>query len=78
MVCFKEFKFGSDGMEISHLQYVDDTLCIGEAMVENLWTLKALLKGFEMTSGLKVNFFKSCFVGVNVPSDFMSIWHVIS
>lgn len=31
---FKAFKFGSEGMEISHLQYFDDTLCIREATVE--------------------------------------------
>jgi hypothetical protein len=41
---------------VSLLQYADDTLCIGEASVENLWALKAVLRGFEMASGLKVNF----------------------
>jgi hypothetical protein len=41
---------------ISHLQYADDMLCIGEASVNNLWTLKAILRGFELMSGLKVNF----------------------
>jgi hypothetical protein len=41
--------------------------------VENLWTLKALLRGFEMTSGLKINFHKSCLIGVNVARDFMEI-----
>jgi len=51
------------------LQYVDDTLCIGVPTVDNLWTLKALLSGFEMTSGLKVNFHKSSLIGINVPRD---------
>jgi len=42
--------------------------------VENLWISKALLTGFEITSGLKVkNFLKSCLIGVNVPSDLMSM-----
>jgi hypothetical protein len=41
--------------------------------VDNLWTLKALLRGFEMASGLKVNFYKSCLMGINVPSEFMSM-----
>jgi hypothetical protein len=53
------------------LQYADDTLCIGEASIENLWTLKAILRGFELISGLKVNFWKSCLIGVNVAEDFM-------
>jgi len=39
--------------------------------VDNLWTLKAMLKGFEMASGLKVNFHKSSLIGVNVHRDFM-------
>lgn len=39
--------------------------------MENLWTLKALLQGFELASGLKVNFHKSSLIGVNVPQDFM-------
>jgi len=53
--------------------YTYDTLCIGKPSVENLWTLKALLRGFEMVLGLKVNFFKSCMIGVNVPSEFMDM-----
>ncbi|MCI06473.1 ribonuclease H protein, partial [Trifolium medium] len=68
---FKGFRVGSDGLEISHLQYADDTLCIGEASMDNLWTLKAILRGFELASGLKVNFWKSCLIGVNVSNYFM-------
>jgi len=41
--------------------------------MENLWTLKALLKGFEMASGLKVNFYKSCLLGINVDPVFMGM-----
>lgn len=68
---FKGFDFRNNGLVVSHLQYADDTLCIGEASVENLWTLKALLRCFEMMSGLKVNFAKSCLIGVNVEREFM-------
>lgn len=39
----------------------------------NLWTLKALLKGFELASGLKVNYSKSCLIGINVPRDFLDM-----
>jgi hypothetical protein len=53
------------------LQYADDTLCIGLPTVDNLWTLKAVLRGFEMASGLKVNFYKSSLIGLNVSRDFM-------
>jgi len=40
-------------MVIFHLQYVDDKLCIGEALADNLWTLKVILHGFKMTLELK-------------------------
>lgn len=70
---FEGFQFSSENVEVSHLQYGDGTLCIGKATVNNLWTLKALLKGFEMASGLKINFSKSCLIGVNVASEFMDM-----
>jgi hypothetical protein len=70
---FKGFGVGPNNLSVSHLQYADDTLCIGEASTENLWTLKAILRGFELTSGLKVNFWKSCLMGVNVPPLFMDM-----
>jgi hypothetical protein len=70
---FKGFAVGRDPVLISHLQYADDTLCIGEATVENLWTLKAILRGFEMAFGLKVNFWKNGLYGVNVPSNFLEL-----
>ncbi|MCH80987.1 LINE-1 reverse transcriptase like [Trifolium medium] len=70
---FKPFRIGREGLPVSLLQYADDTLCIGEATVENLWTLKAVLRGFELASGLKVNFWKSSIIGVNVPNDFMAM-----
>lgn len=35
--------------------------------------LKALLRGFEMASGLKVNFSKSCLIGINVDREFMDM-----
>jgi len=32
---FKGFKFRSEGMELCHIQYAEDTLCIGKAIVDN-------------------------------------------
>ncbi|GAU51438.1 hypothetical protein TSUD_413380, partial [Trifolium subterraneum] len=67
---FRGFKVCPE-VVVSHLQYADDTLFIGEACVENLWTMKAILRWFELISGLKVNFFKSRLFGVNVENAFM-------
>ncbi|MCI37060.1 retrovirus-related protein, partial [Trifolium medium] len=50
---FTRFKVGNTGLSVSHLQYADDTLFIGEASMENLWSLKAILRCFELASGLK-------------------------
>ncbi|GAU43075.1 hypothetical protein TSUD_194290 [Trifolium subterraneum] len=68
---FKGFKVGNSGLPVSHLQYAYDTIFLGEASVENLWTLKTVLRCFEMASGLKVNFAKSSIMGVNVSSVFL-------
>jgi hypothetical protein len=70
---FKPFVVGREGMPVSILQYTDDTLYVGEATVDNLWALKAILRGFELASGLKVNFWKSCLVGINVPNEFLDM-----
>ena len=39
--------------------------------MENLWTLKALLRGFELVLDLKVNFHESCLISVNVAPKVM-------
>ncbi|MCI17488.1 F-box protein, partial [Trifolium medium] len=70
---FKPFLVGREEAPIFILQYADDTLCIGETTVDNLWALKAILRGFEMASGLKVNFSKSCLAGVNVSDEFFDM-----
>jgi hypothetical protein len=70
---FNGFRVGNSDLVVSHLQYADDTLCIGEASIANLWSLKTLLRGFKMCSGLKINFSKSSLIGVNVSQDFLTV-----
>lgn len=67
---FKGFKVGNGGEEVSILQYADDTLLVGEASWENLWSMKAILRCFELVSGLRVNFHKSRVIGINVEQQF--------
>lgn len=47
------FKVGSSSLEVTHLQYADDTVLVGVLSVENLLTIKAVLISFELASGLK-------------------------
>jgi len=51
------------------VQYVDDTLLIMQADARQLFCLKALLQSFALSTGLKVNFHKSCLIPINVPSQ---------
>lgn len=45
------------------MKYVDDTLIILEATIENLWTVKAILRGFKFEFCPWVKF---SLVGINV------------
>lgn len=67
------FKIGNSGLSISHLQYADDTLFVGEATMANLWDLKTILLCFEFAAGLKVNFSKSYVMEVNVDHEFLGM-----
>ena len=51
------------------LQFADDTLFLCEDSLNNMVTLKAILRGFELASGLKINFHKSKLAGINVQSS---------
>lgn len=66
---FDEFQLGSE-LAFPVLQYADDTIIMCKNTRENLWCLKALLRVFEMASGLRVNFHKSYF---NVDEEELSI-----
>jgi hypothetical protein len=70
---FSGFRVGIGRLSISHIQYADDTLFLGEPSVQNLWTIKTILRCFELASVLKVNFFKSSIMGVNVNSEFLGL-----
>ena len=52
------------------LQFADDTIFLCEDSFNNVVTLKAIiLRGFELASGLKINFHKSKLAGINVQSS---------
>ena len=58
---YKAYQVGSNKVEISILQFADDTIFFGKANMENVKTIKAILRSFELVSGLKINFAKSSF-----------------
>lgn len=69
---FSGFGVGaSNSMKVSHLQFADDTLLIGEKSWANVRALRAVLSLFASISGLKVNYHKSSLVGVNIPESWL-------
>ncbi|XP_006605191.1 uncharacterized protein [Glycine max] len=52
---------GKNKIPVNILQYADDTIFFGEATMQNVKTIKSILRSFELASGLKINFAKSSF-----------------
>nr|GEX40755.1 RNA-directed DNA polymerase, eukaryota [Tanacetum cinerariifolium] len=63
---FRCVEVGIDKINISHLQYADDALIMGEWSLSNAKKLSRILSCFHLASGLIVNFNKSRFYGVGV------------
>ena len=51
------------------IQYVDDTILIMKASQRELFTLKGLLESFAQSTGLRVNYMKSCLIPLNLSHD---------
>lgn len=56
MSLFDGYKVGTEGIEVNLLQYVDDTIFVGDMRLKNVVVVKSILKCIELVSGLKVNF----------------------
>lgn len=70
---FRGYAVGHVGdLRLTHLQFADDTLIIGEKSWQNVRTMRAVLLLFESISGLKVNFNKSMLTGVNITDSWLS------
>jgi len=53
-------------VSVSHLQFVDDTLILGDKSWVNVRAMRVVLHLFATMSSLNINFHKSELVGVNV------------
>lgn len=63
---FEGTKVGASNLSVSCLQFADDTVFFGEASIQNILTIKSILRCFEVASELRVNFSKSSLTGVGV------------
>jgi len=67
-------KIGSKEVEVNLLQFADDTLFFCEDSRSNVFIMKTILRGFELASGLKINFHKSKLAGINVQNYDLSCY----
>ncbi|CAK8534052.1 unnamed protein product [Lathyrus sativus] len=67
---FKGFAVGPR-ISMDIIQFADDTLIIGKGGWQNLWSMKSILRGFRILSGLKANFYKIRLMGLNVSDHFL-------
>jgi hypothetical protein len=68
---FKGYQVNNN-IRFQMLQFADDTILMGEGTRANQWTIKTLLRSFELVSGLKINFVKSKLYGVNIDPTFLA------
>ncbi|XP_058769485.1 uncharacterized protein LOC131643311 [Vicia villosa] len=59
--------FKCNGVEdVSLVQFTDDTVLIADGKSDNFWAMKVVLRGFQLMTGLTINFLKSKLYGSNV------------
>ncbi|XP_020982282.1 uncharacterized protein LOC107496648 [Arachis duranensis] len=63
--CILPLLVGRDNIELSHLQFADDTILFCPPEEETIQNYKRLLRSFELMSGLSINYEKSNFIPVN-------------
>ncbi|GAU32181.1 hypothetical protein TSUD_68520 [Trifolium subterraneum] len=61
----------SNNISFHTFQFADDTIIVGEDNWDNLWTIKTVLRSFELVSGLKINFYKSKLYDINIEEHFL-------
>lgn len=62
------------GMQITHLQFADDTILFVRNESSSITWIKVLLKLFELMSGLRINFHKSSIYGHQVDRMGIEQW----
>jgi hypothetical protein len=67
---FKGYQVNSS-LQFQILQFADDTILMGEGIWSNLWSIKVILRSFELVSGMRINFVKSKLYGINVDTNFL-------
>jgi hypothetical protein len=70
----KGIGFQNDDIHITHLQFADDTMLFIEPRMDYVLNARRILRCFELASGLKINFHKSCLVKVGKKLPDNVLW----
>ena len=65
----KGFAVENANIEVTHLQFADDTILFCGASLDHLQNLRCILKCFEFLSSLKINYDKCELIGVRTESS---------
>src|SRR4051812_8921795 len=69
----KRWKLAVEICRVDILQFTDDTILVGEGSWKHVWAIKTILRGFEIVSGLGINYHKSKQIGINVSDNLLNI-----
>ncbi|KAL7195827.1 hypothetical protein ACSBR1_035959 [Camellia fascicularis] len=70
----KGVSVGHSEIQLTHLQFADDTLLFCEAEEAEVVTIKRILRCFQIVSGLKINFHKSVLCGVGIEEALAQVF----
>lgn len=66
----KGFKVEQSPVEDSHLQFANNPIIFCDATAKEVFNLKAILRLFEMISGLNINYDKCELIGMKMDAFF--------
>ena len=67
------YEIRNKDVPVSLLQFADDTIFVSKSTIQNVNAIKAILRLFELVSGLKIKFSKSTLVILDAKENFTSI-----
>ena len=71
--CLGNSFVGKNKVPMNILQFDDDTIFFGEGSMDNVNAVKAILRSYEMVSGLRINFAKSQFGAIGQSEEWCCI-----
>ena len=68
---------GRDNVNITHLQYADDTLIFSLVKEQNIQNIQSILDCFTIMSGLSINYSKTALIPIYCNEDWALKWRIL-